>query len=136
MAGQEKATTRRQGEGGEEQALAFIDHHRQDYAGKVPMPLGGEFLIGDYRDEDGGVLVGELGEFKVLLHQLGDRQGRLEPQLCVFGDGAAALGVLLRLAGGDLARLLRPVEGRDEFSRRLLDLGIRDGSHTPLAEAL
>ena len=28
----------------------------------------------------------------------------------------------------------RPVEGRDEFSRRLLDLGVRDASHTPLAE--
>jgi hypothetical protein len=34
--------------------------------------------------------------------------------------------------GGDEEQ--RPVEGRDEFSQRLLDLGVRDGSHTPLAE--
>jgi hypothetical protein len=131
MAGPKKATGR-QGEGGEEQALAFIDHHRQDYAERVPVPHEGEFLIGDYGDGGG---VGALGEFKVALHYLGDRRGMLIPQLCVFGDGAGAFRVLLGLAGGDLARLLRPVEGRDAFSRRLLDLGIRDGSHTPLAEA-
>jgi hypothetical protein len=131
MAGQEKAT-RRHGEGGEEQALAFIDHHRQDYAEQVPVLYEGEFLIGDYADGGG---VGALGEFKVVLHYLGDRRGMLVPQLCVFGDGSAAFAVLLGLAGGDLARLLRPVPGRDEFSRRLLDLGIRDASHTPLAEA-
>lgn len=133
MAGEEKAK-QGHGETGEEQALAFIDHHRQDYAGKVPMPHEGEFLIGDYRDDRGGFLVGELGEFKVLLHQLDHRRGLLEPQLCVFGDGAAAFAVLLGLADGDLAQLLRPVAGRDEFSRRLLDLGIRDASHKPLGE--
>jgi hypothetical protein len=37
--------------------------------------------------------------------------------------------------GGGGGEEQRPVEGPDEFSRRLLDLGIRDGSHTPLAEA-
>jgi hypothetical protein len=131
MAGQEKAT-RRHGEGGDEQALAFIDHHRQDYAERVPVPHEGEFLIGDYGDGQG---VAELGEFKIVLHYLGDRRGMLVPQLCVFGDGAAAFAVLLGLAGGDLSRLLRPVAGRDEFSQRLLDLGVRDASHTPLAEA-
>lgn len=131
MAGQEGATERHGGGGGEEQPLAFIDHHRQDYAEQVPVPHDGEFLIGDYGDGGG---VGALGEFKVVLHYLGDRRGMLVPQLCVFGDGAAAFAVLLDLAGGDLARLLRPVEGRDEFSRRLLDLGVRDGSHMPLTE--
>lgn len=130
MAGQEKATQRRGG--GEEQPLAFIDHHRQDYAERVPVPHDGEFLVGDYGDGGG---VGPRGEFKIVLHYLGDKRGTLVPQLCVFGDGAAAFGVLLGLAGGDLARLLRPVAGRDEFSRRLLDLGVRDSSHTPLAEA-
>lgn len=127
MAGQETAT---RGDG-EEEALAFIDHHRQDYAEQVSVPSEGEFLIGDYGDGGG---VGTLGEFKVVLHYLGDRRGMLVPQLCVFGDGAVAFAVLLELAGGDLARLLRPVAGRDEFSRRLLKLGLRDGSHTPLAE--
>jgi hypothetical protein len=131
MAGQ-KMATRRHGEGSEEQALAFIDHHRQDYAEQVPVPHEGEFLIGDYCDSGG---VGELGEFKVVLHYLGDRRGMLVPHLCVFGDGAAAFAVLLGLAGGDLARLLRPVAGRDQFSQRLLDLGIRDASHKPLPKA-
>lgn len=131
MAGQEKAT-QGQGEGGEEQPLTFIDHHRQDYAEQVPVSHEGEFLIGDYGDDQG---VGELGEFKVVLHYLGDKRGMLVPQLCVFGDGSAAFAVLLVLAGGDLARLLRPVAGRDGFSRRLLDLGIRNASHTPQAEA-
>jgi hypothetical protein len=134
MAGQ-KTATRRHGEGSEEQALAFIDHHRQDYAEQVPVPHEGEFLIGDYGDYGDSGGVGELGEFKVVLHYLGDRRGMLVPQLCVFGDGAAAFAVLLGLVDGDLARLLRPVAGRDEFSQRLLDLGIRDASHTPLAEA-
>jgi len=132
MAGQEKATRRHGGGDGEEHSLAFIDHHRQDYAERVPVPHDGEFLIGDYREGEG---VGAGGEFKVVLHYLGDSRGMLVPQLCVFGDGAAAVAVLLELAGGDLARLLRPVEGRDEFSQRLLDLGLRDASHTPLAEA-
>lgn len=116
----------------ERQRLAFIDHERQDYADRVPVPCGGEFLIGDYRDEDGGVLVGELGELKIQLHNLGDRYGTLEPQLCVFGDGAEALSVLLDLAGGDLTRLLRPLGSHEEFSPRLLDLGLRDTSHTSL----
>ena len=94
MAGQERATERHCGGDGGEQVLAFIDHHRQDYAEQVPVPHEGEFLIGDYGDGGG---VGALGEFKVVLHYLGDK-------------------------------------ARDEFSRRLLDFGIHDGSHTPLAE--
>ena len=63
MAGQEKATRRHGEGGGERRPLAFIDHHRQDYAERVPMPHEGEFLIGDYLE--GGGSVGDLGEFKV-----------------------------------------------------------------------
>lgn len=134
MAKRAKGSEGQHGGRAEKRPLAFIDHHRQDYAEQVSVPCEGEFLIGDYRDEDGGVLVGELGEFKVQLHHLGDRRGTLDAQLCVFGDGVGALAVLFDLAGGDLGGLLSPVGDRDEFSRRLLDLGLRDASHAPLRE--
>jgi hypothetical protein len=128
MAGLAKATQRQREEGGEEQPLAFVDHHRQDYAERVPVPHEGEFLIGDYLQGGG---VGDLGEFKIVLHWLGASHGMLDPQLCVFGDGAEALEALLGLCG-DLSGLLAPVADHEEFSRRLLDLGLRDASHKAL----
>jgi len=124
MAGQEKAPRRHEEDGGERRPLAFIDHHRQDYAELVSVPHEGEFLIGDYL-EGGGV--GDLGEFKIALHWLGSRHGMLDPQLCVFGDGSQALEVLLGLFG-DLSGLLAPVADHEEFTRRLLELGLRDAS--------
>ncbi|MBS1892632.1 MAG: hypothetical protein JST59_15145 [Actinobacteria bacterium] len=110
--------------------LSFVDHDRQRYAAKVPLPNGGEVLVGEYL-EGGGT--GPLGEFKVALHDLGRRDGLLDPQLCVFGDGAAALVALLGLEGADLAGLLAPVLGHEAMSRRLLGLGLRDRSDASLA---
>jgi hypothetical protein len=112
--------------------LAFIDHDRQRYADRVRLPHAGEFLVGDYLD-DGGV--GVLGELRIVLHELGDRRGRLDARLCVFGDGTGALSVLLDAAAGDLSGILAPVAGRAELSRRLTALGVRDASDTPLRPA-
>jgi hypothetical protein len=105
--------------------LAFIDHARQRYAEKVRLPNEGEILIGEYL-EGGGT--GPLGEFRIVLHDLGDRRGRLHPQLCIFGDGTAALDALLGLDDADLGALLLPVAGHEDLSRRLLALGVRDAS--------
>jgi len=110
--------------------LSFIDHDRQRYAAKVRLPQEGEILVGDYA-EGGGT--GRLGEFRIALHDLGHRGGLLQPQLCVFDDGAAALAALLGPAGADLGTLLAPVGGHEALSRRLLALGLRDASDTPLA---
>lgn len=126
----EKGSEKQGGDEGGRRPLAFIDHHRQDYAGHVPVPCEGDFMIGDYLEAGG---LGPLGEFKIVLHWLGARHGILDPQLRVFGDGAGALQELLGLVG-DLSALLGPVAGHEEFSRRLLELGLRDASHTPLAE--
>ncbi len=109
--------------------LAFVDHHRRRYAEKVRLPNEGEILVGQYV-EGGGT--GPLGEFRIVLHDLGDRRGRLDLQLCVFGDGAGALAHLV--AVGDLAGLLTPVADHLELSRRLLALGLRDVSDSPLPE--
>jgi hypothetical protein len=116
---------------GEGRTLAFVDHHRQRYADRVTVPCEGEFLIGDYLDGGG---VGELGEFKIQLHYLDDRRGALDPQLCVFGDGARAFEALVDLAEGDIGRVLRPVSGREEFSSRLAAFGLRDASDVPPEE--
>ncbi|HWB69444.1 MAG TPA: hypothetical protein VG518_05660 [Solirubrobacterales bacterium] len=128
----ERAKKHNGGDGarGERHPLAFIDHQRQDYAEHVPVSGEGEFLIGDYL-KDGGV--GERGGFRVALHWLGSRHGLLDPQLCVLGDGAGALEELLGLLGG-LTGLLEPVADHGEFSRRLLELGLRDASNKPLEE--
>lgn len=112
-------------------ALAFIDHHRQRYADRVTIPCDAEFLVGDYEVRGG---VGDLGEFKIQLHYLGDRSRLLFPQLCVFGDGAAALAALLDLADGDLGRVLRPVRNREEFAARLIAFGLSDVSDLPPGE--
>jgi hypothetical protein len=116
------------GQGG---GLAFIDHDRQRYADRVRLPHAGEFLVGGLLDHDG---VGPLGELRIVLHELGDRRGRVDAQLCVFGDGTGALSALLD-AAGDLSALLSPVAGRAELSRRLLALGLRDASDIPLPAA-
>lgn len=118
------------GDEGRRRPLAFIDHQRQDYAERVPVSGEGEFLIGDYL-EGGGV--GTIGAFKISLHWLGARYGMLDARLSVFGDGAGALKEMLGLVG-DLAGVLGPVADHEEFSRRLLELGLRDASDTPLAE--
>ena len=111
--------------------LAFVDHQRQHYAEVARSPTAGEILIGDYLKEGA---TGPLGEFRVAFHDLGDRRGRLHPQLCVFGDGAAALALLLAVLGPDLSGLLAPVAGHEEMSRRLVGLGLRDRSDTPLTD--
>jgi hypothetical protein len=111
--------------------LAFVDHHRQYYAELARLPAAGEILIGDYLEEGA---TGPLGEFRVALHDLGDRRGRLHPQLCVFGEGTAALAFLLAVLGPDLSGLLAPVADHEEMSRRLVGLGLRDRSDTLLTD--
>lgn len=111
--------------------LAFIDHQRRRYAEVVRLSHPGEILIGDYLEEGG---TGPLGEFRIVLHDLGDRHGRLHPQLCVFGDGTAALALLLVVLGPDLSGLLAPVADHQEMSRRLIGLGLRDRFDTPLTD--
>lgn len=111
--------------------LAFSDQRRQNHPQKVPPSGAGEFFVGGYTTEG---TVGRLGEFRIVLHELGDRSGRLDPQLCVFGDGAGALAALLADVGPDLAALLAPVADHVEFSRRLLALGIVDRSDRPLED--
>jgi hypothetical protein len=111
--------------------LAFVDHQRQHYAEVARSPAAGEILIGDYLEKGA---TGPLGEFRIVLHDLGDRRGRVHPQLCVFGDGTAALALLLAVLGPDLSGLLAPVADHEEMSRRLVGLGLRDRSDTPLTE--
>lgn len=70
-------------------SLHFYDHHRQRYAGKVPIPEAGEFMIGDYTGEG---TVGRDGEFKITLVELhGDRRWSLYPHLEVFGEEVGEL---------------------------------------------
>jgi hypothetical protein len=109
--------------------LSFIDHDRQRYAAKVRLPQEGEILVGDYL-EGGGT--GRLGEFRIALHDLGHRGGLLQPQLCLFDDGVAAFTAFLALKEADMAAILAPVAGHEALSRRLLVLGLRDASDTPL----
>jgi hypothetical protein len=107
--------------------LGFYDHHRQRYAGKVPIPEAGEFMIGDYTGEG---TVGRDGEFKITLVELhGDRRWRLYPHLEVFGDGVRALR---RAIDAGLLDLLGPVNSRAEFARRLLAIELVDRSDHPL----
>lgn len=110
--------------------LRFYDHHRQRYAGMVPIPETGEFMIGDYTDEG---TVGGDGEFKITLIELhGDRRWSLYPRLEVFGEG---VGALRRAIDTGLLDVLRPpVNSRDEFTRRLLAIGLIDRSDHPLPE--
>jgi hypothetical protein len=112
--------------------LSFIDHDRQRYAEKVRLPGAGEILIGEYI-EGGGT--GPLGEFRIVLRDLGDRGGRLHPQLCLFGDGTRALEALLGLEGADLSALLAPVSGPVGLSRRLEALGLHDRSDRSLEDS-
>lgn len=107
--------------------LRFIDHHRQRYAGKVPIAEAGEFIIGSYM-EDGGL--DEDGEFKITLIELTiGRRWALHPHLEAFGDGN---GALRRAIEAGLLDALRPVGSREEFARRLLAIGMVDGSDEPL----
>jgi hypothetical protein len=110
--------------------LSFIDHARQRYADKVRLSNEGEILVGEYLA--GGEGVGALGEFRIAIHDLGHRGGLLQPQLCVFDDGAAAFAAFLALEEADLAAILAPVADHGALSRRLLALGLRDASDTPL----
>ncbi|HET7444546.1 MAG TPA: hypothetical protein VFJ57_07805 [Solirubrobacterales bacterium] len=99
--------------------LGFSDHHRQRYAAKVRLPGDGEFLIGSYY-EDGSVTLD--GEFAVTLV---GREGLLFPCLVAFGEAA---GALQRALDAGLLDVLGSVGSRDEFSRRLIAIGIIDRS--------
>lgn len=108
--------------------LRFIDHHRQRYAGNAPIPEAGEFIIGAYR-EDGSI--DRDGEFRVALVELMHGRGpAITPHLEAFGDGD---GALRRAIDAGHLDALGPVAGRDEFARRLLAMGMVDGSDEPLA---
>jgi hypothetical protein len=114
-------------EGAEIAPLRFIDHHRQRYAAKVPIADAGEFFIGAYH-EDGSV--DRDGEFRVVLMELMHGRGpALTPRLDVFGEGE---GALRRAVEAGMLEALRPVSSRDEFARRLLAMGMVDGSDSPL----
>jgi hypothetical protein len=132
MSRQVGAAVDRGGEAAGVGRLAFIDHERQRYAEKVRLPNEAELLVGEYLDGGG---TGPLGEFRIVLHDLGDSGGLLHPQLCLFGDGAAALDALLGLDEADLGTLLLPVAGHEALSRRLLALGVRDASDRVLEDA-
>lgn len=107
--------------------LRFIDHHRQRYARKVPIAEAAEFIIGSYR-EDGSL--DEDGEFRVTLIELtAGRHRSLNPHLEAIGDGD---GALRRAIDAGLLDALGPVSSRDEFARRLLAMGMVDGSDEPL----
>ena len=107
--------------------LCFCDHHRQQYAGKVPIDEAGEFLIGAYEDDG---TVGGDGEFRVTLVELhGDWRWSLYPHLEVYGEGVPALR---RAIDAGLLDALGPVNSRDEFARRLLAIGLVDRSDQPL----
>jgi hypothetical protein len=123
-----EAAGRPEGTTTERPPLRFIDHHRQHYAGKVPIAEAGEFIIGSYH-EDGSL--DEDGEFRVTLHALGAHRDRwaLTPRLEAFGDGN---GALQRALDAGLLEALGPVAGREEFAQRLLALGILDRSDNPL----
>jgi hypothetical protein len=115
---------------GEPPLLRFIDHRRQRYAEKVPIAEAGEFIIGSYRD-DGSL--SEDGEFRVTLLALGSgRRWAMCPHLESFGEGT---GALRRAIAAGLLDALAPVAGNDEFARRLLSIGILDGSDEPLPPA-
>jgi hypothetical protein len=111
--------------------LRFIDHHRLRYVGSLPIAGEGMFIIGS-RAEDGGL--GEDGEFRVMLVRLSyaPRPRALYPRLEAFGDG---LGALRRAIEAGLLDGLGPVKGREEFSRRLLAIGMVDGSDEPLTRS-
>lgn len=111
--------------------LAFSDQHRQNYSAKVRPACAGEFLVGGYTDQG---TVGHLGEFRIVLHELGDRSGLLDPQLRIFGDGTGALAALVTDLGPGLSALLAPVADHIDFSRRLLALGLTDRSDRPLGD--
>lgn len=101
--------------------LSFIDHHRQRYAGKVPIAEAGEFIVGSCL-EDGSL--DRDGEFKVTLHELGDVRDRrpLKPRLEAFGDG---VGALRRAIEAGLLETLGPTASREEC--RAAAVGDRDG---------
>ena len=126
-----EATGRSDGAPAQRPPLRFIDHHRQHYAGRVPIAESGEFIIGSYH-QDGSL--DEDGEFRVTLHALGSRRDgwALSPRLEAFGDGN---GALRRAIDAGLLEALGPVAGREEFARRLLALGILDRSDNPLPGA-
>jgi hypothetical protein len=111
--------------------LAFIDLQRQHYADVMRPPGAGIIFVGDYLEEGG---TGPLGEFRISLQDLDHARGRLHPQLCLFCDGAASLALLLAVLGPDLSGLLAPVVDHVDMSRRLVGLGLRDRSDTPLID--
>lgn len=92
MKGQAQVEADRAGGTGGAGVLAFSDQHRQNYSQEAPPAEAGEFFVGEYMAEGG---VGRLGEFRIVLHELGDRSGRIDPQLRIFGDGVGALAALL-----------------------------------------
>jgi hypothetical protein len=111
--------------------LRFIDHHRLGYVGSFPIAGEGMFIISSSA-EDGGL--GEDGEFRVMLVQLtyAPRARVLYPRLEAFGDG---VGALHRAIAVGLLDVLGPVESREDFSRRLLAIGMVDGSDEPLTRS-
>lgn len=124
--------------------LAFYDHDRMSFA---ELPLHGphiaEFNIGDYDNENSGV--GEMGEFKVSLHDfsgVGGKQPFTTPvsiKVSVFADALPALRHMMALGSvmeiepfADIEGVSNTEEARRAFSRRLLDLQLLDTSDRAL----
>ncbi len=111
------------------QPLRFYDYSRQSYSDAIPPSNAGEIMIGDYRDDG---CVSTDGEFRIVLHDLGQgRRSGLSPQVRVFGDGT---GALCRAIDAGLLNVLGNVADAAELSRRLIGLGMVDGSHKPLPD--
>lgn len=109
--------------------LGYLDFYRQDYGPGVKIDTYGEFMIGDYGDDSGGVDKG--GEFKLLVHRFEASPGApLALQVCVFHDGigsfraAQALGLLDAIEQTTVTSLA-------DVSDLLDRLGIRDLSRIP-----
>jgi hypothetical protein len=113
--------------------LSFYDHARQNY-GHLEIPHAAEFMLGDYgSEEDRDYGVGHWGEFKIVLHDFSrvSSEKGLSPQVCFFEEATGGLMEFIRLGG---LSILTPVRDADQFSRRLIGLGIQDRSETPLPE--
>jgi hypothetical protein len=103
-------------------ALTFSDQSRMSYSATVPPRQAGEFII-TVADDDAAA------EFTVVLYSFRGA-ARLAPQIRAFGDATASLTAFIAVGG--LKAIETDVVNVEEFSRRLLDLGLTDVSERPL----
>lgn len=123
--------------------LGFYDHHRQSY-GHMPIRAAdpdvvGEFMIGDYTDEDSGVRDG--GEFAIHLvklstHTYGEMSRHyLAPMLRVFHDATGSLRAFLDSGAWDAVHeqaAAKAITRRDDLTSILTAAGLFDRSDHPV----